>query len=511
MGYKMEQSSRARPNAVGIILFALVVSVVAAGRVYGSADYADQLDHARLLLKQQNGRAAFTLFKTLLHEQPSFSPCLGAARALEIMDQPENALQYYHQALEYAGTNAGERRISLFGIAKMLMWLERYPEAERTYEQLLLQPLSNEDHAVAAAGLARCLSFQDKPMRAYRTISENRLLEPAGRIELARAALWSGRPDKAAAVLASEISVEPDTRMARELEALRSELQAEMATPLDLHAEFISDSDDLRIRKSEIAAGAPVSATGKLGLVFQHQGFEQRDQQLAMNSLQARFSSRPGEAFTLGLQAGPAAYGGWRTALWSGSLVFRSSDEFRLEAFVAREAVETLVALERHTRIDTIGLAAAYAPVNRILLSGSAYRQSFRDDNNRVGGTGKIAIPISKRIGLDLQLRARYFEDSRTDTIGYFNPKRFHQEQLLLALNRRIASDWRLSALVGPGVQNATPGDGSSTTLLSELSLKGRVVNGLSLSLDYGYSNSAVASSSGYRRHYSGVAFSCQW
>ncbi len=511
MGYKMDKCSAHRTVAITTILFVLLFPILRPQGACGAEDYAQRLDQAQRLLDQQNADAALALFKTLMAEQPSFSAFSGAARASAVGDQPENALGYYRQALELAKNNATERRICLFGIARMLMWLERYAEAERTYAELLSQPLSKEDHAAAAAGRIRSLSFQGKPMRAYRSVSPGGELSPAEQIELGRAALWAGWTDKAAEMLQQEIAVEPDTRMAKELEALRSGVQAEIATPVDLHGEFISDSDGMRIKKSELAAAKNVSAAGNLGLVFQHQGFEQRDQNLTMNSLQARYSSRLGDMFWLSLQAGPAAFGEWRTALWSGSLSYRPNDEIRYEAFALREAVETLIALNRHITLDTAGLAATYTPVSTISLAGSAFRQWFSDDNSRTGGTARIATPISKRIGLDVQVRARYFEDSRRDTVGYFNPDRFHEEKLLLAFDKRLGSDWRLFALAGPGFQNTTPGDGSSTTLLAEFSLKGRINKALSLSLDYGYSNSAIASSSGYRRQYSSISFFYPW
>lgn len=511
MGYKMDTRPGPRITAVAGILSALLFFQLAAGGAYAAENYAQRLDRAETLLKRQEGAAALALFKTLIAERPTFSACLGAARASAVADEPESALRYYRHALDIAGDNAMERRLSLFGIARMLMWLERYQEAEKTYEELLSHPLSKEDHAVAAAGQVRSLAFQDKPMRAYRIASAGSEPSSSERVELARSALWAGWPDKAEEMLRPEIVLEPDTRMARELEALRSDVHAQMANPVELHGEYISDSDDLRIRKSELAARMKISAIADLGLAVQNQGFEQHDQHLAMNSLQARYSSRPADTFWLSFQAGPAKYGEWRTALWSGSMVYHPNDETRYELFISREAVETFLALNDHITLDTAVMTAAYTPVSKILLSASLYRQSFSDDNDRLGGTVKFAVPVSRRVGLDVQLRARYFEDSRTDTIGYFNPVRFHEENLLLAFDKRLGSDWRFSALAGPGIQNTSPGDGSTNTLLAEASLRGRIVNGLSLSLDYGYSNSAVASSSGYRRNYAGITLSYQW
>lgn len=512
MGYQVDKHSALRTVAVESILFALLFSLLTVRSVHGAEDYEQRLDRAQMLLQQQNASGALTIFKVLIAERPSFSACLGAARASALADRPQDALGYYCQSLEIAD-NATERRVSLFGIARMLMWLERYAEAESIYRELLSQPLSNEDHAVAAAGLVRSLSFQDKPMRAYGSVPQGAGLEfsPAERMELARSALWAGWPDKAAEMLQQEIPVEPDTRMARELEILRSDVHAEIANPVNLHGEFISDSDDMRIRKSELAAGKRFSNAGMFNLLMQHQGFEQHDQQLTMNSLQARYSSRVEDAFWFFVQAGPAKYDDWRTALWSGNAVYQPNDEIRYEAFIGREAVETFDALNRHITLDTAGLTAAYTPVGRFLLAGALYRQSFSDDNNRLGGTGRIVTPISERMGLDVQLRARYFEDSRTDATGYFNPERFHEEQLLLALNRRLDSNWRLYALAGPGIQNTSPGDGSKTTLLAEVSLRGKVVRSVSINLDYGYSNSAFASSSGYRRQFSGMTLACTW
>lgn len=500
-----------RTNALGWGLLSLVLFPLTAQGVNNAVGAPPAgLEQAQILLQRQDGPAALAAFEEIIAVQPSFAAFLGAAQASALADRPREALWNYRRALDLARDDAAEQRMALFGIARMHLWLEQYQEAERTYADLLSRTLTAEDRSAASAGLMRSLSFQDKPMQAYRSVPPGSTLSPAEKIEQARAALWAGWPDKAAAVLAQGIPVEPATRMARELEGLRGEAQVDMANTLALRSDFTKDSDDMRIRKSELSAGMRLPDAGTVGLVGQNQGFEQHGRHRAENSVQARFSSRVEDRFWYSLQAGPASYGDWNTALWSGNALYRPDDETRYEAFIIREAVETFVALDRHLTLDTAGLTAEYTPHRRLMLAASAFRQSFSDDNHRLGGNGKIGTLLSERLGLGVQIRARYFEDSRTDTVGYFNPDRFHEEQLLLVLNSRMGNSWRLYGLAGPGIQNVAPGDHTSTWL-TELSVWGKIGRSFSISLDSGYSNSSIASASGYRRQYAGISLSYLW
>ncbi len=506
----MDRTSRLQTVAKGWLFFAVIfVSLTVSGICGTTEDYMSRIEQAQALLRSQDSKAALTAFKRLLIENPSFQAYFGVAQASAIEKQPEEALLNFREALMLADDQT-EKRTALFGIARMLMWLEQYGDAENIYSILLSRPLNDEDHAVASAGLMRSLSFQNKPMKAYRSVSRGLVQSPAQKIELARAASWAGWPDKAAELLDQGIPVEPDTRMAKELEDIRKEVDAGTANPLSLHAEYTSDSDNLRIRKTELSAGKRLSRAGTLSFAAQHQGMESPTRQLAMNSILARYSSRLEDKFWFSVQMGPAFYDEWHPVLWSASGVYRPDDEFRYEAFILREAVETFAAIDLRTRLDTAGFAIEYRPNTRFSLAGSAYRQSFSDENNRIGGNASVGALVAESLGLSVQLKARYFGDSRTDTIGYFNPERFHQEQLLFSLNRHLGTDWRFFTVAGPGTQRVTPGERTNTSL-AQISLWGTIIRDLSLGLDYGYSNSALASSSGYRRQYSGATLSYAW
>jgi hypothetical protein len=492
------------------VLVALIpLSLFARSAFAEPDDHAHRPDDAQLMFRQRDAAGSLTLFRELIAEHPSFPAYSGAARASAAMDQPQQALRYYRRALPLARDPA-EQRIALFGIARVLMWLERYREAESVYADLLSRQLPEEDRSLASAGLLRSLSFQDKPMRAYRTASTSDTILPAERLERARAALWAGWPDRAAEILDQGVPVEPGTRMAKELGALQSEIRMETANPLDFHVEATRDSDDLRTEKSELGAAVRPFPPATLGLLAQHQRFEQRARGLTMKSLQVQYVSRGEDVPRITLQAGPAAYGDWHTALWSGNAVFRPDDETRYEAFVSREAVETFEAFDRHIRSDTAGLGVTYRPAARLVLAASLYRQTFSDDNRRLGESGTIGVPVSKPLGLGLRLSIRHFSDSRTDTVGYFNPDRFSHGQLLLALTRHLGRQWQLYAAAGPGRQRVTAGDREASAL-AEISIRGMVSPSLSIGLDGGYSSSAIATSSGYRRQYAGVSFSLPW
>jgi tetratricopeptide (TPR) repeat protein len=508
MGYKVDKSAGFRVFGKVILFFAFLAPAVNSGAWGSTGCHEQRLEQAQELLRQQDSVAAVAAFKSLAEEAPSFPAFHGAALASAMNDKPREALHYFQQALRFAGDDGARRRISLFGIARMFMWIGQYRDAEMIYRDLLSGPLSEEDRAIASSGLIRSLSFQNKPLQAWRNVPRDVVLSASEKLEAARAALWAGLPDKADILLDQDIPVEPGTRMEKELSSLRNEVYAETAHPVNLYGAYIRDNDDLRIRKSEAAAGTRFGA-GSFNLLFKHQGFDQHERRRSMNSPQAGFSTRLDDVLWFSVQAGPAYYGDWDTALWAGSALYQPDDELLIEGIVSREAVETLDALERRITVDSASLAAGY-DIYRVNLSASILRQSFSDDNNRVGAVGEITTEISNQIGLSGRLKFRYFEDSKLDTVGYFNPKRFREGQLLFILNSRPGSDLRVYVQAGPGRQSVSPGD-RNTTLLGEISLQARISRPLYIGLDFGYSSSAVASSSGYRRQYQGMTISYLW
>ncbi|MEO5657563.1 MAG: hypothetical protein ABIO65_08435 [Nitrospiria bacterium] len=465
---------------------------------------------ARESLEAQRAREARDRFQRLF-DSPAFRfPALiGAAEASAMLDEPETALVYYQRALSLPDLTPGDERRALFGSARILVWLGRYPEAETRYRRLLTRPLDAQDERVARTGLIRSLALQDRPMAAYRfgrDIPES--ADAAERFELARAALWAGWPDKAQALLSAV--AETDGRLADDVAGLRRDLADETGHPLTLRVDGSRDSDGFDADTTELTVGARIDGRRTVAGIVRWQSFRQRERRVYGRGLQARYEARVGDHLRLMLQGGLVRYGDRNTGVWSSRAVYRPADAVRVEAGATREVVESFPSFDRGVTADTLALSAEYRITHAVTSGAGVFGRRFSDGNERLGLSGNGRVVLSERVGLSAQLRARIFASSRNDVSGYFNPERFHETQIVMVVNRRLAPGWRLEVLAGPGLQRAAPGGGSRTSLM-ETQLAARLPGCLSSTLGVGYSDSALASASGYERYYGHVAISCPW
>lgn len=165
-----------------------------------------------------------------------------------------------------------------------------------------------------------------------------------------------------------------------------------------------------------------------------------------------------------------------------------------LEVFANRDIVETRNALELGTHFNFVG-GAVDQPLNRHLTAvGLLGHQGYSDGNQRRHARARLIYQPSLDLGLTLQLRYRYFDNSKDDVASaYFNPKRY-DESLFAVSWRHRAGDWRTALTAGAGVQRIT-GDDSSNTRLLDASAE-RQMPGYAIRLRAGYSRAAAAAAS---------------
>jgi hypothetical protein len=200
----------------------------------------------------------------------------------------------------------------------------------------------------------------------------------------------------------------------------------------------------------------------------------------------------------------------WIPVVWLANITVHPLEDVRLTAFTSRDVLETFAALERRITYDTLGFAVDTRTDRGLFMDAAAYRVAFSDENRRSVVNAKFSAPVSDLMGLRAEVTACYFENSRTDTIGYFNPQRYHQGQLLLVLNRSLNPMLRLYAIAGPGIESVSPGI-RSTSFLGAVSLHAFLTHVFSVKADYGYSDAAVASPSAFRRQYVGISLFFTW
>lgn len=162
-----------------------------------------------------------------------------------------------------------------------------------------------------------------------------------------------------------------------------------------------------------------------------------------------------------------------------------------IEVFANRDFVETQTALNQGTHFN-FGGASVDIPVGpHVTLVGLAGYQAFSDDNNRRHLRARAIWQPSLDLGLTLQLRYRWYDNSKADVGGaYFNPGRYQEGMLVVGWKQRIG-DWRTSLLAGAGRQQIAS-DTSTLAQLLEASAE-KQVGRYALRLRAGYSRAAAA------------------
>lgn len=162
-----------------------------------------------------------------------------------------------------------------------------------------------------------------------------------------------------------------------------------------------------------------------------------------------------------------------------------------LEVFANRDVVETRSALTQGLYFNFAG-GALDVPVNpHLTLVGLAGYQLFSDDNQRRHVRGRVIWQPSLDLGLTLQLRHRWFDNSRLDVgRAYFNPQQYQEQMLALGWRQRTG-DWRHALTAGIGSQQIAT-EARTPTQLLELSSETQTER-YALRVRAGYSRAAGA------------------
>lgn len=91
----------------------------------------EKINQAREQLTKNNGKKAFEIIQPYLEMNQRFDIYIITAKAMAIMENPSRSLFYFEKALSKAA-NASDRKVALFGIAKMQIWLEKSSAARKT-------------------------------------------------------------------------------------------------------------------------------------------------------------------------------------------------------------------------------------------------------------------------------------------------------------------------------------------------------------------------------------------
>lgn len=181
-----------------------------------------------------------------------------------------------------------------------------------------------------------------------------------------------------------------------------------------------------------------------------------------------------------------------------GTASIHNEAPLRQEYFLEREKVETAQGVSRGL-YSTYGGGALDVPLSRTaqatLLSGL---QLFTGKNVRTHLRANFIQVVKPDWGLSVQLRGRYFHDSRPGEYDYFSPRWF-VEVLPVVQVRRYHKKWRYLAAAGLGGQRNAGADWRQSRFLNLRVTSPADRNGWSVAGDFTHSSNPVTNNSGYR------------
>jgi len=425
-------------------------------------------------------------------------------------EKPAAALEFYQSALATLPAGAREDRFAAtLGLARAAAWLEKYALAEENYRAAVTLASRDEDRAVASAGLAEMLNVADRPRAAFDLSFPLAPKSLANAVQAGRAALvlgWENRARVALESQASNITSEiAETRLGRTFRTQMEEVRFRTAPVLSTRFEYSEDSDGVRtydtlLGLSMSAAMSQVAPSPfRWDIAGRYQVVDDGQRHTEIPQIQGGLSFRPSEDLKVTLGAGVANAGDWTYPLAAAQAAYRRSDDWGLEFSAEYDAVKTNEALERHIKYYTATIGGDFRLGNTV-FAGAIFRQWFSDDNVRTGGVARITSPSFLPFGpgspaVALQLYARAFENSRTDVVGYFHPKRYDEERLNLLLSTRVSPSWVLRAVAGVGKQSIE-GERSST-FNTDATISGQLPRAVRVDISVRHGDSAAFSSSG--------------
>lgn len=138
-----------------------------------------------------------------------------------------------------------------------------------------------------------------------------------------------------------------------------------------------------------------------------------------------------------------------------GSASIRSPD-WSKELFVEREVVETPRGLDQGIYYTFAGVSADLLSRGSDTLNVLAGVQKFTGRNDRLHLRGSFVHLIEPKLGLSLQLRARYFHSTVPGEFDYYSPRDFVQVIPVVQLRQHNHGGWMYLLAVGYGAQKAT-------------------------------------------------------
>jgi hypothetical protein len=410
-----------------------------------------------------------------------------------------------------------DRFAAWLGLGRAELWLGHYRAALQALGEARRSAASGEDRRVAEAAGARALNALEYHQQAYALVAPFAAGDPAATLELARAAIALGRADEAVHYTSALPAPDTSTRTGMDLSRAESQIDYELSSRAEAGYSLMHDSDDLSVSTYGLSAllpGTPGGATfgtWRVNAALTDVSAPGQSDHLTEAALGDRL--RIGARQHLDLQAGVGSVAG--RDFFAGSLQWdaRLNDTASVFASADRLPIVTPTALESGLLYSTFSLGASLRPADHGMLVPVYFHQTFSDGNQRDGGRLKLIltpfeIPGStSALGADIEARA--YRSTQPSAGTYFNPARYHQEQLGLIGVHQFNPDWRMRVTAGLGSETV---DGSSgRTWSALLSLTGRLAGNGRLELRVGRDSFASLAGGGSGYWSNGGSLTVSW
>lgn len=258
----------------------------------------------------------------------------------------------------------------------------------------------------------------------------------------------------------------------------------------EFNSSFFKDTDNLVTLMNEIGYKSELGKNSFAGIFAGYSSYNSPTYSKQSTLLRCSYDKKINDK--LGLSAG---FGGndfndgqGFFPFYNTNMTYAQTNNFRIEASLEHNLIETAISIENKTTLTTGSLFFDFPVYRKIILTAGTLASSFSDGNYRQGIVIKGIFPLFWE-GTSLQLLDKTFNNSKTDTTGYFNPTRIEFQRLLFSA-RKAYKGFRLYFLAGPGLQKIDEEDYTNTLYL-ETSIEKYITEYYKAGFYFVYSDSA--------------------
>lgn len=461
-------------------------------------------------IENNDGIRADYLINQIYKQDDNYTRFRLSALSMILMNRPVQALAFYEKAYNLSKTKE-ERKVAVFGMAKMNFWLAYYVKAGHLYQSLLTDyQLTPKEYQLALAGRVKSLAYYDRPRLAYKTIPPHIIYtEPALVVAAAQASSWSDWSDITKCILKTYRNTlcSLDTKSPIYRDMIDVAWQTDLATaPHNITPSYFysHDSEEFDKRKTTLDYTHYWNQIYQTSVGLQYIKYTQhKPNQLNAYGTYLSQTVRPTRNLTVNGTIQPYQYKNltpatdhnWYPVLWDATARYRWNDNIAANLEAKREIIETFPAFSHKITDNLYSAGFNISPAPYVKIDGSIFTLAISDNNRRNGYFVSPNILIIPDLGLSVIGVLRGYTDKFASPY-YFSPHRYLEEALLLKLGRRLGATWHYYLDAGAGRQFITPFSeptGGSPTKQFGLGMNGPISNHFIFNAYYAYKNQASA------------------